>query len=128
MKKAYRVKKNEQFQEIIKNGTSKSNACFVIYYAKNELPHDKVGISVGKKIGNAVERNKVKRQVRMMVDELFSFKTGYDFVLIVRANYNNYNFQDNKMKLSNLYDSVYNKIIKRDELIKKEKYDEKSIV
>lgn len=127
MKKAYRVKKNEQFQEIIKKGTSKSNACFVMYYAPNQLEHDRVGISVGKKIGNAVERNKVKRQVRMMIGDLFSFKTGYDYVLIVRTNYNNFSFQENRMKLSNLYDSVYNKI-RKDELIKKEKYDEKSIV
>lgn len=47
----------------------------------------RIGLSVGKKIGNAVARNKTKRQVRMMVHELFTKEDHNDYILIVRKPY-----------------------------------------
>lgn len=65
MKKAYRIKKNEEFQDIIQNGKSFANRELVIYYKeKPNQEHFRVGISVGKKLGNAVKRNRVKRCIR----------------------------------------------------------------
>ena len=67
------------------------------------------GFSVGKKSGNAVVRNKIKRQVRMMLQELCDFNSGYDYILIIRKNYDISQYQQNKKELSLLYNSVYNK-------------------
>ncbi len=62
MKKEYRIKKNEEFQKILKHGHSFANRQLVLYYyEKEQQSHFRVGLSVGKKIGNAVKRNEVKR-------------------------------------------------------------------
>lgn len=113
MKKQFRVKRNEDFQKIITAGKHKANSVFVMYYAPAKFNYDRIGISVGKKIGNAVVRNKVKRQVRMMLQEISSFESGYDRIFIVRTKYHNYDYAKNKNDLSLLYNSVYNK---KDEL------------
>src|SRR5690625_1465175 len=71
MKKAYRVKKNSEFQEIFKSGKSFANRELVIYYKeKPSQTHFRVGISVGKKIGNAVTRNRIKRYIRESILDL----------------------------------------------------------
>ena len=108
MKKENRIKKNEEFQSIIKHNKSKSNRYYVLYYATRKHDHDRIGISVGKS-GNAVVRNKIKRQVRMMLQELCDFNSGYDYILIIRKNYDISQYQQNKKELSLLYNSVYNK-------------------
>ena len=58
MRKEYRVKKNKEFQEAFKNGTSVANRQFVVYTLKKpDQKHFRIGLSVSKKIGNAVTRN-----------------------------------------------------------------------
>ncbi|NLZ75599.1 MAG: ribonuclease P protein component [Erysipelotrichia bacterium] len=109
MKKELRVKTNEDFQKIITGGKCKISRSFVMYYHPAKKEHDRIGISVGKKIGNAVIRNKVKRQVRMMIQQSCNFKTGFDFVFIVRPKYLQSDYQNNKNDLSRLYNSVYNR-------------------
>lgn len=52
LKKKYRVKKNEEFQQIFKQGESFANKQLVIYYVpKKDQHHFRVGISVGKNLG-----------------------------------------------------------------------------
>ena len=91
MKKELRVKKSTEFETIIKKRKSVANREFVLYWNPNDLEHMRIGLSVGKKIGNAVARNKTKRQVRMMVHELF------------RKPYSQNDFEQNKKSLQNLY-------------------------
>lgn len=67
-----------------------------MYYHPAEKEHDRIGISVGKKIGNAVERNRVKRQVRMMIVESCDFNSGYDYVFIIRSRFLQSDYQNNK--------------------------------
>ncbi|WP_436855493.1 ribonuclease P protein component [Staphylococcus caeli] len=65
MEKAYRIKKNSDFQFIYKKGKSVANRQFVVYTRINsELEHFRLGISVSKKLGNAVVRNRIKRAIR----------------------------------------------------------------
>ena len=105
MKKEYRIKKNEDFQTIIKDKKSVANRKFVIYYKVNDC-HLKVGISVSKKLGNAVVRNKTKRQVRMMVQQVFDNNQKMDFIIIVRYQFLNQNYHDNLESLVSLYNKI----------------------
>ena len=83
MKVKNRIKKAEEFQSMIKKGTKAVNQSFVVYHQPKEGDEARIGISVSKKLGNAVHRNLYKRQVRMMCHELVDFKnTNYDMVLI----------------------------------------------
>lgn len=105
MKKEFRIKKNEDFQSIIKNRQSVVNQKFVVYYRKNE-EHLRVGISVSKKLGNAVVRNKIKRQVRMMVQEVFDKEKKMDYIIIVRNKYLSNSYEINKKDLEYLYNKI----------------------
>jgi len=86
LKKQYRIKKNKEFQEIFKTGKSIANRELVIYYRKKtDQKHFRVGISVGKKIGNAVTRNRIKRYIRECFVQLkHHLKAEYDIIIIAR--------------------------------------------
>jgi ribonuclease P protein component len=86
MKKAYRVKDNKEFQNILQFGKSFANRELVIYYKeKPDQTHFRVGISVGKNIGNAVIRNKIKRQMREAFMQLEKrIQHEFDIILIAR--------------------------------------------
>ena len=74
-----------------------------MYYDDRVLGHARVGISVSKKIGNAVIRNKIKRQIRMMFIESFDNQAyKYDVIIIVRKKYLENSYIDNKSYLEKL--------------------------
>ena len=85
MRKLYIVKTTRDFEDIIKNGFCKKNKFFVIHSKSNNLPYDRYGISVSKKLGNAVFRNKYKRKLRAIID---NYKKLYinkeDYIIILR--------------------------------------------
>ena len=84
MKKEYRVKKSQDFDNIIRKKQSFANRQFVIYYQENKLNHMRLGISVSKKLGKAHERNKLKRYVRESFKTRKDFLKNYDIIIIVR--------------------------------------------
>uniref|UniRef100_UPI00262BD9EA ribonuclease P protein component n=1 Tax=uncultured Methanobrevibacter sp. TaxID=253161 RepID=UPI00262BD9EA len=69
MDKLHTVKKSEDFSNIIHNCDYVKNKSYVIYYNDNGLDYYRFGISVGKKLGKAVYRNKYKRQLRFIIDK-----------------------------------------------------------
>lgn len=103
MKKQYRVKKSEEFEKIIKNKKFIVSPGIVLYIKKKEQDHARVGITVKKKIGNAVVRNKVKRQVRMMIQEIYDFNENFDSILLIKEKYLDNDFNQNKNILNSLY-------------------------
>ncbi len=102
MKKQYRILKGYEFQEIINNKRFVVNDSFVVYYRRKKEDHSRIGISVGKKLGKATDRNKVKRQVRMMFQQLLDYPLNNDMICIVRAGYLQHTFKENKKLLENL--------------------------
>ncbi|QDP42027.1 ribonuclease P protein component [Radiobacillus deserti] len=86
MKKAYRMKKNEEFQLVFKKGKSFANRQLVLYYLpKDNQEHFRIGLSVSKKVGNAVERNQIKRYIRQAFLELEDqVQPHYDLIIIAR--------------------------------------------
>src|SRR5690625_1386964 len=104
MKKAFRVKDNKEFQSIFKNGKSFANRQLVIYYIKKPgQPHFRVGLSVGKKIGNAVMRNQIKRYLREAFISLEDkINPDLDIIIIARNPTINMNYHQIKRSLSHL--------------------------
>ena len=84
MKKEYRVKRSQDFDNIIRKKQSFANIQFVIYYQKNNLDHMRLGISVSKKLGKAFERNKIKRYIRESFKTRKELVKSYDIIVIVR--------------------------------------------
>ncbi|MFD2679645.1 ribonuclease P protein component [Bacillus seohaeanensis] len=104
MRKEQRVKKNSEFQEIFKKGTSVANRQFVLYVLKKEETQPfRIGLSVSKKIGNAVVRNKVKRYIRQAFLELKEeVKEGHDYLIIARKPAAEMNFHEVKKSLTHV--------------------------
>ena len=100
MKKNYRIRKNEEFSSIIEKKVAISSPCFLLYIDDKKLDNSRVGISVSKKLGDAVVRNKIKRQVRMMFLNIYDFNTSnIDIICIVKSKYLENSFSYNQEQL-----------------------------
>lgn len=100
MKVVNRIKRNEDFAYTIKNGRSIRADSFTLYVSKNELNYIRVGISVSKKVGNAVCRNRIKRQIRAICDSLIDYNnSSIDLAIVVRRSYLEKDFEQNSLLL-----------------------------
>ena len=85
MKFSTSLKFNHIFQRLYRTG-GQANGYLVLYARKNRLGINRVGITVGKKLGKAHIRNRCRRRVR----EIYrlnedKFRTGWDIVVVVRG-------------------------------------------
>ena len=97
-----RVKTHEDFQEVIHYNKKVCSKSYVIYYKNNEYGYVRIGISTSKKLGHAVTRNRIRRQVRAMCMQNVDFSKSMDYCIIVRSNYLQQDFDKNKDELINL--------------------------
>ncbi|GBG96823.1 ribonuclease P protein component [Lactococcus termiticola] len=109
IKKSYRVKRQKDFDQIFAAKDSFANRKFVVYKLKTGVPHYRVGLSVSKKLGNAVTRNRVKRLMRHALRSMEANIEAVDFVLIARPGVEALDFQavqsnlKHLLKLSKIY-------------------------
>ncbi len=82
MKKINIVKENNDYNRIIKENRPFKYKDYVIYIDKREPSVYRFGFSVGKKIGNAVVRNHIKRQIKEIVSQN-DYKNNFDCIIIV---------------------------------------------
>ena len=89
------LKKNQDFQNVYKNGKSYANKYLVMYILKNDLNKNRIGISVSKKVGNSVVRHRLARLIResfrLNGDKL---QCGWDIVVIARNTAKGKNYWD----------------------------------
>lgn len=103
MRKLYIVKKEEDFNNIIKKGKLNKNKYLVIYNIENNLPYDRFGVSVPKKLGNAVFRNKYKRKLRSIIDIYRKdCNNSKDYIIILRSKGKDLEFNELKESLITL--------------------------
>ena len=84
MKKKDIIKSQKEFNLLIKSGKFIKNDDYVIYYKENDLSKKRFGIAVSTKLGNAVIRNRLKRQTKEIVDKLnYLFKNDKDYIITI---------------------------------------------
>lgn len=86
MKNTLPLRNNSQFVNVYKNGRSKANKYLIIYILENNLPENRLGISVSKKVGNSVIRHRVKRLLKesyRLQENMFN--SGLDIAVIARG-------------------------------------------
>jgi len=83
-RKSERIRKNTEFVATMK-GKRLSIDGLSLFYKKNDRANFRVGLSVGKKLGNAVKRNRLRRQIRSCITKVLGdHAAGYDLVFVAR--------------------------------------------
>ena len=86
MKRAVTLKNNRDFQRLYRRGKSAVGPAMVVYCRKNNLGHNRLGITVSTKLGGAVVRNRARRRLREVYRlNLCRLRPGYDLVLVARG-------------------------------------------
>ncbi|MFY9488221.1 MAG: ribonuclease P protein component [Solirubrobacterales bacterium] len=85
------MSRSTEFQRVYRQGRSRANRHLVLYsFARGDAGDadeatPRLGVSVGRKVGNAVVRNRVKRTIREAIAELESeLQEGLDYVVLAR--------------------------------------------
>ena len=80
------LKFNHVFRRLYNRGESCANRYLVVYCRRNGTKRNRVGLTVGAKLGHAVQRNRLRRRLR----EIYrlhetQFACGYDIVVVARS-------------------------------------------
>lgn len=103
------MKRNEDFSRIMRKRRYTKNKYFIIYYVVNKLNRYHFGISIPKKVGNAVTRNKIKRQIKEIIDHnLDLVHHSIDYVIIARDEVLNIDFSSMQEELKGLLWKIKN--------------------
>ena len=104
MKVVNRIKKSEDFALTINKGHFYRLPSFKVFINKTDNNYVRIGLSVSSKLGCAVVRNRIKRQVRAMCDSLVDYQSkSQDVVIIVKSDFLEKTFNDNKSQLGDLF-------------------------
>ena len=107
MKVINRIKDNDEFVLTVKKGKTLKAPAYVVHFLRTDRNICRIGLSVSKKLGNAVTRNRVKRQIRAMCDSLIDYNAHtFDIVIIAKPDFLNNNFHSNKDTLRNLLSEI----------------------
>ena len=105
MKKINVLKNNRDFNRIIENSKPYRTQNFIIYLERNDSQLYNFGISVGKKIGNAVTRNYYKRIIRNIIDEKI-YQNGFNCIIILKKSVLNCNYESLKINLLKSFENI----------------------
>lgn len=93
------LNKNSEFQRVYKKGRYKVGKYITIYILPNKMEINRIGITTGKRFGNSVQRNRMKRIIRESYRlSRESMKVGYDIVFVARASVKKAVLPNRKMK------------------------------
>ena len=111
MKRSHRLLKDADFQVVLAKKIQVKSPEFTIYGLKKQSGETRIGISVSKKVGIAVIRNKIRRQIRMMLSKQIVLTEPIDYIVIVRQLYLTKPFLENQTHLLSQLSSLRRKLV-----------------
>lgn len=106
MKVLNRIKKNAEFNKVIDEGKLIKSDSLSLYFLENNLGYTRIGISIPKKSGKAVVRNKMKRQIRAIIAKDVILDKSFDYILIARKQYDVKQFEKTRSDIKYLVEKV----------------------
>ena len=101
MRGEFYLKKPEQFALVYHKGGSWVSRLLIMKAVPNGLDLSRYGLSVGKRVGNAVRRNRVKRLLREIMKDV-SLTPGWDIIFIARIPASTVDFSSLRKKVIEL--------------------------
>jgi len=81
----FRLRKSADFKRVRRSGRSFAHPLVVLIVRPNELESVRIGVSAGRSVGNAVQRNRAKRRLRALLQPLAAaILPGHDIVVLAR--------------------------------------------
>ncbi len=105
MKKINIIKENETYNEIIKNIKPIKYKDYIIYIERKESGIYQFGFSVGKKVGNAVTRNRIKRQLKSIIDKKY-YQNNFNCIIMVRKSILEKNYREMEENLMYVFSKL----------------------
>lgn len=105
MQREYRLKRRNDFRKVFRVGQSSANRQFVIVSSgRSEEGPSRIGVSVSKKVGNAVVRNRIKRLVKEVTRHWIpDLRPQTDIVVIARTGANEMDYHQMKSSLQHVF-------------------------
>lgn len=103
LSKQFRLKKKYQFNYVYRVGKMVGGKLMIVYFCPSKNANIKVGISVTKKVGHAVVRNRKKRQIREAIfPYLPQLKKNFNVVIVAKPSITSAKFGEIKSELNYL--------------------------
>lgn len=87
MHKKHRLRANADFQRLRREGRTLVHPLLVLLVLPNDLKHSRFGFAIGRRIGQAVKRNWIKRRMRESIRQRLQrqeIAVGWDVLFIAR--------------------------------------------
>ena len=83
--RAFRLRHAREFQAVYATRHRRESGPLLLYGMPNDLGHPRIGLSVSRKVGGAVTRNRIKRRLRDAFRRLkVDLDSAFDYVVVVR--------------------------------------------
>ncbi len=85
MQQRFRLRESQDFDRLKAAGRKVSHRMMILSFAQNELPYNRYGFIVSKRLGKATTRNRIRRLLREAIRQAHPTLTpGMDIVIIAR--------------------------------------------
>lgn len=103
--KQERIKKNSEFRKVFSQSKKYTVEGANLYLISNGLEYNRIGITLSRKFGNSVQRNRSKRRIREFYRHAKEdLAAGYDLIILARPG--NYSYADRKKQICRLFEKA----------------------
>ncbi len=103
MQRKFRLTRSTDFKRVRRTGKSYAHPFVVLVVQANEAPRVRVGVTAGRSVGGAVQRNRAKRLLREAMRPLLpQLASGWDLILIARPALASSSLQEIRQALTSL--------------------------